>query len=429
MGSSNGHGPTGDEGKAKHHAGKSTSLGWGEEITRKLSVAAFGESHKVGGGPSIRQRARLTIFSAFILSLLALGVGVFRTSNAEEKARTFVAFDQCGDSVRQIQGMVAGVQSESWRYQARPGVDTERRLQNAFDAVSRKIVQLIQTSQGSHKDASELCMPFKNQVSDLALAVRRARESVDTAFTTRQEGRMDLQALERAREALVTLWGACEKLIKRTQQEALGSHDVLGETLSHTGRDQLVVFLITFLLGMGMVFFGPDWVIASLVRLRGITQRIELGRFKDLRIQGKDEVSLLALSMQKTLVHYEEQGNKKSAKIFEIRNTLRGVLDRNSEPIYILDPTGKVSYTNGPGARLLGKEPHHVEGADLDDVLFSPELMKAVERARHGDIEEAGVDVTIENVEGQVLPLHVALGSVRDRQGDVSRIVLVVQSK
>ena len=128
-------------------------------------------------------------------------------------------------------------------------------------------------------------------------------------------------------------------------------------------------------------------------------------------------------------MHYEAQGQKKSAKIFEIRNVLRSVLGRTSEAIFILDPAGKISYTNDPAARLLGKETHHVEGADLEDVLFSPGLMKAVEKARHGDFEEGGIDVTIENDEGQVLPLHVFLGSVRDRQGDVSRIVLVVQAQ
>ena len=62
---------------------------------------------------------------------------------------------------------------------------------------------------------------------------------------------------------------------------------------------------------------------------------------------------------------------------------------------------------------MLGKEAHHVEGSDLEDVLFSPELMKAVEKAGHGDIDDAGVAVTIENDEGQVLPLEVVLGNVR----------------
>ena len=55
--------------------------------------------------------------------------------------------------------------------------------------------------------------------------------------------------------------------------------------------------------------------------------------------------------------------------------------------------------------------------------------MKAVEKAGHGDIDDAGVAVTIENDEGQVLPLEVVLGNVRDRQGDISRIVLVVKQK
>ena len=37
---------------------------------------------------------------------------------------------------------------------------------------------------------------------------------------------------------------------------------------------------------------------------------------------------MVAGALQKTLMHYEEQGQKKSAKIFEIRNVLRTVLAR-----------------------------------------------------------------------------------------------------
>ena len=175
MGVKNGRGPHGDDGHENGKSGQANGLGWGEEITRKLSVAAFGEGHTIGGGPSVRQRARLAITSAFLLALMALGGGVFRTSNAEDKAKVFVLYDQCGDSIRQIQQQVTGVQAAAWRYQARPGVDNERRLQNAFDGVSRQLVHLIQSSQGSSKNGSELCRPFKNQVADLALAIRRAR--------------------------------------------------------------------------------------------------------------------------------------------------------------------------------------------------------------------------------------------------------------
>ena len=280
-------------------------------------MAAFGEGHTVGGGPSVRQRARLAILSAFLLALLALGGGVFRTSTAEDKTKAFVMYDQCSDAIGEIQQQVSDVQAAAWRYQARPGVDNERRLQNAFDEVSRELVHLIQSSQGNHQSGSELCMPFKNQVSDLALAIRRARESVDFAFATRKQGQMDSQALERAREALVTLSAACEKLILKTRKRADGSHHVLRETISRTGRDQLVVFLLTFLFGLGMVFFGPDWVIASLIRLQGITRRIELGRFKDLSIKGKDEVSALGAAMQKTLMHCRPRVRKRAPRFLK----------------------------------------------------------------------------------------------------------------
>ena len=160
MGSRNGH-PSGkdnhSETKQKTKAG---TLGWGEEITRKFSVAAFGSSHLVGSGPSIRQRARLAIFSAFILALLALGVGVMRTSTAVQNANTFVLYDKCGDAIRRIQGDVSGVEAAAWRYQARPGFDNERRLQNSFDGISRRVVTLIQSSQGKGNEEDLLCVPF-----------------------------------------------------------------------------------------------------------------------------------------------------------------------------------------------------------------------------------------------------------------------------
>ena len=159
-----------------------------------------------------------------------------------ESAETFVLYDQCGDAVRQIQGEVAGVEAAAWRYQARPGFDNERRLQNAFDGISRRVVNLIQSSQGRGNESDPVCAPFKNKVTDLALAIRRARTSVDVAVSTKRNGQMDLQALERAREALVTLSTACDKLILQTRTQAEGSHDVLRKIYLALGATNLSCF-------------------------------------------------------------------------------------------------------------------------------------------------------------------------------------------
>src|SRR5690606_21549620 len=163
-------------------------------------------------------------------------------------------------------------------------------------------------------------------------------------------------------------------------------------SVSLVGRDQIVLFLL--LLFATPLFLGvaPGWMIALLVRLRGVAQRIEKGRIRDVVATGSDEVGDVTRSLRSALKRLDEQDHKQRSKLFELRRVLRATMAPVAEPIIIIGRAGKVDYANPAAATFLGREPHHIENTPFEELLHSPELTEAIKRARDGDIEAEGLD-------------------------------------
>lgn len=60
--------------------------------------------------------------------------------------------------------------------------------------------------------------------------------------------------------------------------------------------------------------------------------------------------------------------------------------------------------------------------------MYSPAIKKASERAFSGDISEMSTDVTIEVSDGRSFHKHAKIGVVRNRDGDISRAVIVLNA-
>jgi PAS domain S-box-containing protein len=167
-------------------------------------------------------------------------------------------------------------------------------------------------------------------------------------------------------------------------------------------------------------------MVAPLSRLRQMASKIDMGQIKEIPIRGRDEVAMLARSLKSYFLRKEEVDHKKSSKIFEMRNVLRSVINRVSEPIFIVDQTTKINYTNERAATLLGLPPHQTEGKILSDCMYSPAIKKACDQAFTGHATDALIDVSIEVADGRSHAMQAKIGVVRNRDGEISRAVIVL---
>jgi PAS domain S-box-containing protein len=174
------------------------------------------------------------------------------------------------------------------------------------------------------------------------------------------------------------------------------------------------------------VVFVPSWLLSPLARLRQIASKIELGHLKDMPVRGRDEVAMLARSLKSYFLRKEDLEQKKSSKIFEMRNVLRGVINRVSEPVFIVDSSSKINYINDAGASLVGIPAHQVEGKLIADCMHAPAMKKILEKAFLGTLIDQTIQIAIETMDGRTCSMKTKIGMVRNRDGEVSRAVIVM---
>jgi PAS domain S-box-containing protein len=378
----------------------------------------------IGTGPSVRARARFAVAAAFLVAVPAFLVGVFRTAGVAEQARNYSQVNSFAEAGRAAALAAERARAELWRFSSQPETENERRLQAALDDVSRRLLQLK-----DRPEALKAVSPF----SQLAGTTGRIRDAVDqaavgkAATSKKRGGRvLDIEALERARLGFATLNRDLTTLDVEARKLA-GEHQGLAEhALSQVGRDQLVIFLLLLIAAPLFLLLVPGWIIAPVIRLKGIGQRIEAEKLRDMTIRGQDEVAQVAVALKNALTRLKDNEGVLRGKIFEIRNVLRTVIVPLRDPVLIVDRTGKINYANDEAAHLLGAKVHNLEGTPVDEALFSHRLMEAIDRARDGDVDEEGVEVTIESGDGRVNQAVARLGVVRDRGGGVSRISVVL---
>lgn len=406
-------------------------------LTLGLGTPRGGSLERTGTGPSMKARARIMVGLAFAIALPALLLGSLRAAVASDDVRVFTQVLGVADSARGLELRVQAARTALWAFEAERNVDTGRRLRASLDTVARAVLDLDQLLGALRENptfAEELESwreelnqePLLARSAPLARmrgAVGRIRRNIDPLIDDR-EREADTQALRRAHSALDTLARDASTLARHARTLTRDRAQRAESSVSLVGRDQIVLFLL--LLFAAPLFLGvaPGWMIAPLVRLRGIAQRIEKGRVRELVPSGNDEVADVTRALRSTLRKLDEKDHLQRSKLFELRRVLRATMAPVSEAIVIIGAGGKVNYANPAAATLLGREQHHIENNPFEELLHSPELDDAIQRARDGDVEEGGVDVIVET-DVRVERLHANLTPVRNQEGQVTRVVVV----
>jgi PAS domain S-box-containing protein len=366
-------------------------------------------AHLIGAGPSIRARARLALAAAFFVAAPTLFIGVMRTENVANHAAALSEYDDYLNEILRVRMAVKDLDLAFWAYSDEKEIEHKQAVVFGSEQLRQAIIELV-----AHRP----------------LAVELGPKGVLEGFTIRLDATIKRNiaqngSIANARLSLLTLDRDLRKLERHVQDFAKRERDEALSSLATVGRDQLILFLVLLFSIPVFVGFIPGWLVSPLVRLRQIASKIELGQLKDMPISGRDEVALLARSIKSLYLRKEEVDQKKSSKIFELRNLLRAVLGRIKEPVFIIDSNTRINYTNDAAAQLLGIASHQMEGTLISESIYAPLIKKVAEKAFEGDVENEAMPVDIEVANGRSFSLKMRIAVVRNRDGEVSRAVLV----
>ncbi len=376
-------------------------------------------SQWVGVGPSIRARARLALATAFLVATPTLFVGVLRTSGVSEHAAKLAVFESFLRQVAQTRLRIETVKTVLWRFEAQPEVEHERALRSTLDALKTSVTGLVRMAPREIPEESMLAL------NDLVLRSQSAVFQALRLVQYPQEGAQQA-AMARARLIMTTLATDSERIESIAMVNFASLESAAVNAMSTIGRDLLILFLVLLFAVPVFVGFMPGWLVSPLIRLKRLGQRVESGKIRELNVTGNDEISQLARVLKDALMWREELDNKKSAKIFEVRNVLRAVITLVDESVLIIDKNCKINYANQSAAHLFATESHHLEGNNLTDSIYAPSLFADIKKAVEGDVMETAVRETVEFSDGRVQTLLARLTGVRNREGEISRVVLVL---
>jgi PAS domain S-box-containing protein len=361
-------------------------------------------------GPTIRARARIALVSAFLVAAPALFIGVMRTEEVSQHAARLSEYDDYWRSLLEIRIALKELDLAIWAYTVEREFENSQAVIVASEYLKSAMGRII-LERPSGLDLGPKGF-FEGLVSRLDGLIKRSianRGSMAQARLSIMSISNELNSVEKR----------VVDIARKERKQAVGA-------LSMVGRDQLILFLV-LLFGVPIfVGFVPGWLVAPLSRLRQIASKIELGQLKELPITGRDEVALLARTLKSYFLRKEELDQKKSSKIFELRNVLRSVINRVNEPVFIVDGSIKINYTNDAAASLIGLPPHQMEGKLISDCMYSPTTKKALEKAFAGNLVDQSLDISIETADGRTIPIKAKIGMVRNRDGEVSRAVIVM---
>jgi|GEM_PF-1820950 len=372
---------------------------------RHLEVA-----HVMSAGPSIRARARLALAAAFLVAAPTIFIGVMRTENVAEHAVRLSEYDDYWKRLLETRIAIKDLDLAIWAYSVEREFETGQAVLLASDHVKRSIEHLvIERPTGLDLGPRGFLEGLATRLDGLIKRSIANRSSLAQARLSIITTQKEIKAVEKR----------VIEMTKRERVEALGS-------LSLIGRDQLILFLVLLFAIPVFVGFVPSWLITPLSRLRQIASKIELGRIRDIPVSGRDEVAALARTLKSYLLRRDELDQKKSSKIFEMRNVLRSVINRVGEPVFIVDQSHRINYTNDAAANLVGLPPHQMEGKNIADCMYSQDIKKACENAFSGDISDEQIEVAIEVVDGRSFAMRASVGVVRNRDGEIARAVIVL---
>lgn len=363
----------------------------------------------IGRGASIKGRARLAIVSLFLVILPIYFLGVLKTQGVSERMATLSEYE------------------DFWR----GTLEAKNKLKDLAQALAvYNMEQELDLSSNILESVAGLKVSIRNLMAIIPKEINTQNKGYLESLVLRLDGLIkrslaNMGSLAPASLHLLKLEKELDNLEKKIK---VASNDekikALG-VLSTLGRDQLLIFLVLIFLLPIFVGFIPHFIVRPLSMLKQLALKIESGRLKEVAILGRDELALLAQVLQAYFHKQEELDQKKSSKIFEMRNLLRAVINRVLEPVFIIDKTNRINYTNEAAFKIVGLLPHQIEGTSILDCIYCTALKKSIEKAFKGDISEDAIKMDLESSEGRSTSMMAKIGLVRNRDGEVSRVVIV----
>ncbi len=391
----------------------------GNRLLSRISVAArailstpthSGLFNLFNSGPTIRSRSRLALAAVFFVATPIVLIGVLRMEKVAKHASLLHEYDDYRRHILETKIAIKDLDLALWEYVV------ERQLENgqaAIDAAA-ELKRAIATMVIQRPDAVDI-----GPKDFLTGATNRLDTSIKRSVT-------NYSAMASVRLSLLALLRDIHSIERHVIALADNERQYAIGALSKVGRDLLVLFLLLLCACPIFVFFVPAWLMRPLTRLRQMATKIESGHAKDIVVLGSDEIAVIAKSIRSLFLKKEEIDNKKSAKIFELRNVLRSVLKRVEEPIFIVDGNLKINFTNEAASQLVGIAPHQMEGTFISDCVYSPPLKKALEKGFMGDVSESSLPLSLEFSDGREVAMQGSFGVIRNRDGDISRAVIVL---
>jgi PAS domain S-box-containing protein len=364
----------------------------------------------IGTGPSIRSRVRLALALALLVAVPALFVGVLRTEKVLERTVSLMKHDDYVKKILEARLAMKELDLALLAFFSEQELGSGQNAVGTSNHVVKKISRLV-----------------RDRPHDIDIGPPTFLEGLANRLNSLTESAVaNRSSVAPARLNIIALYKELNLIEQRVMLVSQQERKLALVSLSSVGRDQLILFLILLFAIPIFVVFVPGWVVGPLSRLKQIANKIELGQLKDIAIRGHDEVAILTRSLKTYFIHQEALEHKKSSKIFEMRNILRSVLSKVQEPIFIVDNHFHINYANEAAALLVGLPSHQVEGKVIGDCMFCPTVKKALERALAGDATDVPLLIKIEVADGRIFEVEARLGVVRNRDGEVSRAVIVL---
>lgn len=391
-----------------------------EQFLTKISVAArtllnHPLTHEwktnLSFGLSIRTRARVVLALLFLVTIPVFFIGVLRSEKVAQHAQVQSEYENFWRRVLEAKIAIKDLDIALWEYVV------EREFENGQAALSASMAMKQAIGQLIIEKPVLVSVGPTDFLPGLALRIDAAIKRAIENYTSVSQIRLNVMSLLKE---IKSVEKQIAILANKERQTTL-------KGLIRTSRDELLLLLILICSIPIFIGFLPIWLFRPLSRLRQLAGSMETMQFKDVKISGNDEIALVAKSVRNALKNEEETRNKMSSKIFELRNVLRSTIGRVEESVFIVDRNLKINYTNDAAANLVAIPQHQIEGTILTESIYCPVIRKALERAFVGDVEDECILVTLELSDGRSLTMNAYIGMVRNRDGEVSRAVLVLK--
>ena len=363
----------------------------------------------IGIGPSIKSRARFALSLIFILVIPVFIISVIKTEQVVKDSVTLTKYDNFHKKVVDVKLLIKDLDLAMWNYVDEAEFKNAQKIYLILDNLHNSIFNLVFYLP---KEISNIfILNMENMFARTESLIRKAI-ATDYSFS-------------HSRISILALLQESTKLELEAYNISNYYHSKTTSSISNISRDQVILLLVLIFSMIIFIFFVSLWILRPLERLKKLVDQIESGSFSNLAIAGNDEVSYLARTLQEYFIREDEISQKKSAKIFEVRNILRFVINKVNEPIAILDSNFKISYANEALADLINIPSHQIEGKTVNDFIISDDLKKQLQNAFLGFFNDEEFKITIRLLDAREYIVTSKIGIIRNRESNISRTVLV----